>query len=469
LNTYFFIPQSLQINEDTYSKEQFFSDINNRIRFKTPQISLEGIIDEKNTTSPMTRIFQRLQKIEYGKSTKSKKSKIHRDLRLSACIIRASMRDQYRYLRTNLGVLVKQHKLEEIISSYMDTILKLQERMKSLGDKFLLPQVPYKLQEAFQLASQYISLQIESWVTRIFKKFENQINTSTRNKIIQIIEKEQKYRKNLKSRLIIHSESDNESFSYFKGIMKKYVQGVLYLDRQKKDPQSPILQVAYSVAAGFAMFCSLFLGFVILENLEVNSFPFIIAAIVIYILKDRVKDNIKYFSDRAVGFLFPDNRIDIVDEVSGEMIGSIKETVNYVDWDDLPVGILEIRRSSNRTSLEEKGKPEIVLSYNKKVELLNEKIETIHSRHRDISDILRFNIREFLRYADDPVRYRSHWNSETQELVTETVAKVYHLNIVLKLSSYRGGKRKSTYYKKFRVILDQNGIKRVMEPEIKLQ
>ena len=34
LDTYFFIPQSLQINNSTYSKEQFFSDINNRIRFK---------------------------------------------------------------------------------------------------------------------------------------------------------------------------------------------------------------------------------------------------------------------------------------------------------------------------------------------------------------------------------------------------------------------------------------------------
>ena len=64
LDTYFFIPEPLQINETTYTKDQFFADINNRIRFKTPKMSIDGIINEKNKLSPLNTIFSNLKIVE---------------------------------------------------------------------------------------------------------------------------------------------------------------------------------------------------------------------------------------------------------------------------------------------------------------------------------------------------------------------------------------------------------------------
>ena len=38
VETYMFIPNNLCINKSTYSKEEFYSDIQKYIRFKTPEI-----------------------------------------------------------------------------------------------------------------------------------------------------------------------------------------------------------------------------------------------------------------------------------------------------------------------------------------------------------------------------------------------------------------------------------------------
>ena len=40
MDMYFFVPQSLQINKEKYNKNQFYTDLNNKIRFKTPQMSV---------------------------------------------------------------------------------------------------------------------------------------------------------------------------------------------------------------------------------------------------------------------------------------------------------------------------------------------------------------------------------------------------------------------------------------------
>ncbi|MFX1504234.1 MAG: hypothetical protein ACFFDH_24955, partial [Promethearchaeota archaeon] len=261
--------------------------------------------------------------------------------------------------------------------------------------------------------------------------------------------------------------NNNEIFSYQEGIMKKYVQRVLYLEKKKKDPKSSSLEIFYSISAGVAMFFSLFFGYLILSLFTTYSIPFILATVVIYMLKDRIKDNIRGISQKAVGSIFPDQRINIVDGFNKEKIGNSKEIVNFVRKDKIPPEILRIRRSSNISSIEEKGKPEEVLLYQKKITLFNKKIKEFHKRRKDISDVIRFNIKSFLRYTDDPIQFLSKWNKNSKRIENISISKVYHLNLVLKLTSFNRNKE-NTYYRKFRIVIDQKGIKRVLEPEFTL-
>ena len=114
LATYLFIPNSLHINKDSYSREQFFSDINNYIRFKTPKMTIDGIIDERNELSPMNIILKGLKDVEYGNSSKDLLTKIQRELCLNASIIKATLRDQFRYIQNNYHSFKKQFNIWSI-------------------------------------------------------------------------------------------------------------------------------------------------------------------------------------------------------------------------------------------------------------------------------------------------------------------------------------------------------------------
>ncbi len=468
LDTYFFIPSSLQINKDSYSKEQFFSDINNRIRFKTPKMPIEGILDKKNDLSPINVILKALKDIEYGRSNTETITKIQRELCLLADITKVSLRDQFKYMQNNYNEFNKKYNISDLLNSYLESIKKLQKKLELIGNKILNSQVPVKSREAFRFADEYISLQIERWLTRFLKAFEDKFTNETKISMIDVIEKEQQYREYLKSSLIILENDNNETFSYQEGIMKKYVQSVLYLEKKKKDPKSQSLEIFYSVAAAVAMFFSLFFGYLILSLFPMYSIPFIIATVVIYMLKDRIKENIRGVSQKAVGSMFPDQRIDIIDGFYKEKIGKSIEIVSFKNIDKIAPEILGIRKSSNISSIEEGGKPEDVILYEKKITLFNKKINHFHTRRKDISDVIRFNVRGFLRYADDPIQFISKWNVDKKKIENIPVSKVYHLNLVLKLTSFKEKKVNKIHYKKFRVIIDQKGIKSVLEPEFHL-
>ncbi len=468
ITTYFFIPSSLLINKDSYNKDQFFSDLNNRIRFKTPKMSIKEILNKRNELSPMNTILKSLKKIEHGNFNIGNLTKIQRELCLLADIIKVSLRDRFNHIQSNYNEIKEQYQIQDLVSEYLESIKRLQLKLEMIGNRIYLTQIPIKLRDSFQFADEYISLQIEKWLTSFLKVFEEKINQENKSNMIELIEKEQKHREYLKSSLVIFENANNENFSYQEGIMKKYVQSVLYLEKKKKDPKSQSLEIFYSVAAGVAMFFSLFFGFFILSFFPMYSIPFILGSVVIYMLKDRIKDNIRGISQKAVGSLFPDRRIDIVDGFNKEKIGKSKEIVNFKSKDKIPREILKIRRSSNISSIEERGKPEEVIVYEKKITLFNKKIKQFHTRRKDISDVIRFNIRGFLRYADDPNQSLSKWNVDKNMIENIQVSKVYHLNLILKLTSFKGKKVKKISFKKFRVIIDQKGIKRVLEPEFTL-
>jgi len=463
IDTYFFIPKSLQINKETYSKEEFYSDLNNNIRFKTPKMSIEGILDKDNNLSPINVICAKIKEIEYGNISSEGHKKIQRELKLLGCIIKSSLRDQFSYFQNYFEQYKESVNSMESLRNYIKSIEKLQTKMDYLREKFAMAQIPFDVRETFRYSDEYISYQIEAWLTSALKTFEKEFDVETQKSIIKMITIEQSYRKSVDSRISLKEGSDNEEFTYMESIMKKYLQSVLYLEKKKKDPKSSSLQMIYSIAAGLAMFLSLLLGLILLLFFNVNDIPYILGLVVIYMLKDRIKDIIHNSSQKALGLFFPDARVDIIDGFFKEKIGVSKEKVLFLNWEKIPVEVLKIRESSNISPIEKEGKPEVCILHKKKITLFRQRIDKHHTRQKDISDVIRFNITDFLKYADDPVRPVLNWNENKNQVELVPVSKFYHLNLILKLTTFDKRKPSSVYFKKYRVILDQKGIRNVME------
>lgn len=462
LSCYFFIPESLQINEMTYPREKFYSDLNNHIRFKTPMMSVYGIISENNEHSPINIIEKLLEQIKCG-DTNVNFDEITTQLRLLGSIMKSSIRDQIKYFMNESKKGCNCEDLNEEFLRYLSDLEILQKKLRKLSKEFLMVQIPDEIRESFKFADEYISLRVQNNLMNALNSLpKDEVFKTLREKLISVIEAEFKHRKDVGSRLIRKRDSDNADFIYYESILKKYLQGVLYLKIKNKNEASKALQLFYSVAAGIAMFVSLMVGLLVANQFEENSLPFILALVVAYMFKDRIKENIKSLSNRVVRILLPDNKKEIWDTHEEKKIGIVSETMRFLKMSDVPPEILNIRQFTNLSPIEQQGKPEIVIHYLKHTTLENSHISEYENKlFTNIIDIIRFNIRNLTQYADDSVKIEKVWNLETKQIDEIPCSKVYHINMILKLYLRNKDQQDIVHYKKVRVIIDQDGIKSV--------
>ena len=55
VEAYFFIPGTLDVNKQTYSKKQFYQDVHNYVRFKTPSVKLGKIAGSGKKEKPLVK------------------------------------------------------------------------------------------------------------------------------------------------------------------------------------------------------------------------------------------------------------------------------------------------------------------------------------------------------------------------------------------------------------------------------
>ena len=468
LTIYHFIPRSLQVKSSTYSRESFFADLNNNMRFKTPKMAFSGILNDENELSPLFRINKYVQEIMNGVLDSLIINKIVYELRLLGCMIRSNVRKQVSYFLKELSKISDLDEINEDMLIFLQEIKFIIQKIRMLNHKFKNPNVPDEIRTAYSYIEIYASLQIQENITKILKKIQDDHSCNEICSIIvEIINGEVKHRTVMDSRMIKKPNDSNEEFSYWEGIFKKYTQKVLYLEKKVKDDEgtSGFTQFMFSLAAGTAMFFSLLVGVLVANFYPINSFPFILALVVAYMFKDRIKEGLRYLSNKIMVSKFPDRKYQIIDDIKGhtkEVLGTVKEKVTFVSWNDVPEEILS-KRQSTGGSIAQEGKPERVLRYIKDLKIDIDKINSIHDRHDDIMDIIRFNIRNFIQYADDILRHEDYWDVENQQIQQTTCVKVYHLNVIMKIDARDEFQNQSISYKKYRIILDQKGIKRVVE------
>ena len=99
---YLFIPNSLQINSSTYSKQSFYLDQTNLIRYKTPEFAFEQLLDGTSQRSPLTRIVSLCEQSD----NPSHRNELTDELKLMANVVRSTLRREIKTLLFMLDALV---------------------------------------------------------------------------------------------------------------------------------------------------------------------------------------------------------------------------------------------------------------------------------------------------------------------------------------------------------------------------
>lgn len=462
---FLFIPNSLQINKQTYTKSQFYQDQTSLIRYKTPEFSLKDLVDPNYSPSPLYRILA----LREAELTPAIRDTMEDELKLFGNIYRSALRVRVRTLIHEID-LMKVHNSAEMFclnaTNLATEIQDIQSKFTQVKEKMTKLWNDPSINKNFEYVEEFICNSTNHYLTGLLDtlRLAQRADCSEVDKLICDIL--------IQARLFSashaqtngdagkHGKVSNEFILYRKGLLNKYVLDALMLNINRFSIDERYQNYISGLSAGIAMliYFSLFiwLGSVFL----INSAPFLIFTVLFYVAKDRIKDWLKSISYQQAFKLFSDYKTEIRSPDEKNHLGVIKESFSFIDENKLAKEIKTIRNKEFHTILEAIPRPETVLYYKRTV-VISEPVKKELPRRHDLSVIFRFNIHHFLLKASDPHESYVTIDPQTLKLVSLRLPKVYHLNLIIKNTYPQTNNSFKIELQKLRLIIDKNGIKRI--------
>ena len=477
LESYFFVPRALNVGPHTYTKEDFYNNNQRYIRFKTPKISLSKLCDPTLKTSPLNRVRECLAKILSGAKDPALVETAYDEFKLLGCVIRGEVRDHVKLFMADLRTYAPQPAEQgkklfvgEGLENFLLELKDLGGRINALKPEALDPAVPLRLRETFKFLDEYLSLIMEEYLTSLLTALRGNRTAlaafgQVEKELTALVVSQSLYRAAMNYPSVLREGENNEVIIYRRGVLKKFISSVLYL-KPELDEWQTLTQLLFGLAAGLAMLFAVAATIYAQNRYTMNSVPFVLVIVTSYIFKDRIKDWLKLLFSRNLTRWFSDRAIKILDPYDSKKIGVLKEAFTFISEAAVPPDIARIRKKDNITSVDEDGKPERVFKYKKEISLYPEKILRAHDRRKDLNDIMRFNIKDFVTQADDSRVEYPYADPATGEIRTAVCSRVYHMNMIVKYSYRDAQGTAKLHYDRIRIVLNKEGLVRLEEVNV---
>jgi hypothetical protein len=453
VETFIFIPNNLGVNADSYSKHDFYSDLQKYIRFKTPVFLLSSIIKEKG---PLDRLKAEMTALAEDPSNPETGKDYLYQLKMLCSILKSALRDEEDYIETCQTSSDK----HVMIGRLLENIARITAGFRKLRPIIQVPHLHPEQAAFYHFSDEYISLMVEKSLFKLLECLQD-IEIKSREElcagIAALIKGEIKYREENHYPSLARENSSNEEIIYRMRILKKIMGSILFLKTFTQTEGRMIEQMLMGLAAGMAMAFAtgmLFLSRRVFSDLTLSLF---IILVVSYIFKDRLKELSKIY---MIGFLkkyMYDYKTILMTNLA--RIGFCRETFTFLKEKNLPPEIVKIRNKDYLAELDNGYVGENVIYSKKYIKVYSSKCRRIYADFQvdGIHDIIRFNIRRFLDKMDNPEKLLYLPDGPGGFKLTPGLC-TYHINIILK---YGMGDQKE--YHKFRLVLNRDGIKRIVE------
>ncbi len=470
--TYFFLPRSLGISEKSYSKADFYRDVQNYIRLKTPDLGLRAFTERED--SPLTAVNQ-LISTDGWQQNAALKTQLVDNLKLLSAMLKTSMREHFLLIDKRITDAPDSAKIHHIIHNLIASFLEgtdaLTTNYRCLYAEFNQPTTDEQIFTAYSLTDEYISLLIEDAAIEMYKivdeHLKNERQKQFKTALQATVKREGKHRRAMGYGSILQEGESNETYVFRASVLKKYAASVLYLSTAVKAEGRGATQFVYALAAGLSMIFATLLAFYFQTVYGNFTVPVFAALVVGYMFKDRIKELARdLFSSQLQNYIY-DRRTDIRSLNGKYKLGVLREKVTFVHDKELPASVRQARDRDLFVRLANAGYGETVICYTKDVVLYADAFEKV-SRHMPtmtgLNDITRFDVRRFLKKMAEPVQERPSLNNNT--LTTVTAHKVYHLNLVSRYKVLKPTAEKEKAHTRVRVVLDLKGIKRLEQVKV---
>ncbi len=448
VNSWIFVPNSLDINPQTYGKDQFYRDIKSNVRLITPVYPLGELANRESL--PFVNLRSALNRL-VASPVAANVENYESQIKMFAAIVKSSLRDYSVGARkcVELGELARK------VEIFVADVRRLMGEYRALYKILCAPALSDKLRNYFLFGDEFISHIIDVQSVRILKhidSLDSPMLAEARRSLVALLMDEQAYKRVQGYETVeLGAEAGNRGLVFRYGMLKKYIESDLYIKLNKKRDGFAIEQIYYSLAAGLAMiFATAVAWFAQLKYGNITG-PLFVVLVVSYMLKDRIKDLMRYYFAHRLGNKYYDNKAEI--RIHDNRVGQLREGVDFISETKTPAEVMDIRGRSSLMEAENQIFEEKILLYRKRVVIDSERLGAVSVYPvKGINEILRIHMNRFSQKMDNP-EVPVDMLDEQGRVTTVKVQKIYYINMVMQLVD-----GSDVSYRRFRVVMTRNGI-----------
>lgn len=482
IDTYFFIPRNVGVNRTNFSREGFYADVTALMRLDAAPLPLCELADETCTASPLHRFARAVEDFRQSpRPPPSRPVSVH--VKLYAHLFAVAVTGEISRLR-QLAREVGQPRggspaeLEREILGALDRMrLGLHAYRRVRAAFWPFEKLCHEsLVEAMRGSDEYMSLLLEERLAQFVAQVDAlpprddapALAVRVRLLLAGIAREEAAYRRKY-GYLTLSRDAlgAGEYFTYRSSLLKKSVQQALYLDPREVRVDTFLRNAVGAVAAALGAIWATALAMQLPGNL--GTLPsgtktlFFAAAVGAYVMKDRIKALTGEWLGRRL------RQHDHTSWLYGESLATVglgmlrarqQEAMRFVGDHEVPADIQQMRLS-RRTVQNAELLHEEVIHYRKTLEVsTRDDAQPLPDGYR-VRDILRLNVRHFLVRLDDPLDRVDFFDPARGAFARADLPKVYHLNMVVKVTRENTEGAGHERLEHLRVVLNKDGIVRV--------
>ena len=453
VNAWIFVPNSLDINPENYGKKQFYRDIKSNVRLMTPVYLLKEMADESSL--PLTSLRKALEAVAAG-AEPSDVDAYQYHLKMFSAIFKSSLRNHAMHIRATRLLSASLYLVED----YAGNAALVLERFRALYRLIDIPTVSDKIRGYFRLCDEFMSHSLDVQTIRIIKKMDSAPDADAlagaRKDLTDLIKKERAYKTMAEYGMLDGDDRHDRQLVYHRGMLKKFVESELYIHLSKKRDGVAIEQLYYSIAAGVAMIFATAVAWFTQVRYGNITWPLFVVLVVSYMLKDRIKDLMRYYFAHKLGNKYYDKRAKVT--IGKTRVGEIKEGFDFISLGQTPQEVMKLRERASSVEDESHVFDEKVMLYRKHLTIDDVALKGMDDYPiTGLNEIMRLHLTRFTHKMDNPKISIDTLDADGN-IKSMSVRKTYYINIVFQLQ-HDG----ETEYHHFRVVMSRDGVIQVKE------
>lgn len=441
---YFFVPTALQVTPDAFSNTSLLRTLKNYIRLNAKSVSLADFLTPKGPLEDL-RV-----------SLKILNPKLDSSLADYETALKKFAMTARRSIGSELETIARNKDSVEIqtITECTSILTEILNRYRSM-----LPLCEAIESEVRSRAFAYCDEFISTFASKSIIDTMAVLAEEKRQPLAEVLDHERKWRRTHYPESFASDVVPPERILFRWSLLKKFVNSFLYLEAKLITAKPLLLHSLYGLAAAVSMLVVTSVSSSWRNGYSHLSLWLLLGILLGYIFRDRVREVMKeWLFDRFEKWI-PDRRLHLVR--NGHSTGLVKESFRFINKDKLPRRIRTMRDDAHTVKYLSDRIAETTLLYKKQVEIEN--IGLIVSQTSNaILDMTRFNIKDFLKYADTYLEELPLPEDEKKALFKpqeKTMAeKIYHIYVARRI--FLDDK---TGHDLIRLVISSKGIKRFEE------